>query len=256
VNGPWTRRRFALAAGAWAAAAHRIAAQDPALRVGWWEPGAGVSPAYEQGLLLGAEEMGRTAELLGGSLEVERARGPLREALPRLERAAVLIAAAPPHELALPAAARGGARISVAPGEADEEVEGVLRVGWPESWRRAALAPRNAAAGAAALRALDWHPSLERYGAAQLNERFSRRFGAPMTEEAWRAWVAVKAAAEAMLRSPARDPDAALRGLVLDGHHGRALRFSRAGLLLHPAYLAASPAAGTIVATVPLPEAK
>lgn len=38
------------------------------------------------------------------------------------------------------------------------------------------------------LRAVDWHPDLYRYGAEQLNERFRRRFGRPMDEDAWHGW--------------------------------------------------------------------
>ena len=76
------------------------------------------------------------------------------------------------------------------------------------------------------LREADWHPDLERFGAEQLNQRFRRRFGIPMDEQAWRGWVAVKIAAELVLRSPAgSDPAAALTTMSFDGQKGEQLRF-------------------------------
>lgn len=51
--------------------------------------------------------------------------------------------------------------------------------------------------GSEGLRAHAWHPYYERNGAPQLNRRFERAAGYPMGEEAWAAWVAVRAIAEA-----------------------------------------------------------
>jgi hypothetical protein len=75
-------------------------------------------------------------------------------------------------------------------------------------------------------RHVDWHPDLERFGAEQLNERFRRRFGIPMDEPAWRGWMAVKIAAELVLRAPAgSDPATALATMSFDGHKGESLSF-------------------------------
>jgi PQQ-dependent catabolism-associated beta-propeller protein len=75
-------------------------------------------------------------------------------------------------------------------------------------------------------RQVDWRPDLERFGAEQLNQRFRRRFGIPMDEPAWRGWMAVKIAAELILRAPASsDPTATLATMTFDGHKGEQLFF-------------------------------
>lgn len=82
------------------------------------------------------------------------------------------------------------------------------------------------------LRAVDWHPSLFRFGAEQLNERFHRRFKLAMDEEAWRGWMAVKIAAELALRGG--DPGS----LIVDGHKGAPLSFAdKDHHLVQPVYL-------------------
>ena len=53
-----------------------------------------------------------------------------------------------------------------------------------------------------------WHPRLERFGAAQLNDRFRSRFHRSMDSLAWAGWFAVKAASEASLRARATDGSA------------------------------------------------
>ena len=47
----------------------------------------------------------------------------------------------------------------------------------------------------------EWHASLERYGAGELNERYARRFGRRMSSTAWCGWAATKAVVEAALRA-------------------------------------------------------
>jgi PQQ-dependent catabolism-associated beta-propeller protein len=75
-------------------------------------------------------------------------------------------------------------------------------------------------------RQADWRPDLERFGAEQLNQRFRRRFGIPMDESAWRGWMAVKIAAELILRAPAgSNPAATLATMTFDGHKGEQLFF-------------------------------
>ena len=85
--------------------------------------------------------------------------------------------------------------------------------------------------------ALAWHPSLEKYGAAQLNDRFRHRFGTGMDEYAWAGWFAAKCVIESALRS--RDVTAHLLGARthFDGHKGTPLRFHpRTRALIHPIY--------------------
>jgi hypothetical protein len=86
------------------------------------------------------------------------------------------------------------------------------------------------------LRVALWHPSLERFGAAQLSERYRSRYGNPMTSEAWAGWMAVKIIWESSLRT--RDEPAGLRDAIarggFDGHKGRALRFGADHVLRQP----------------------
>jgi hypothetical protein len=77
---------------------------------------------------------------------------------------------------------------------------------------------------------LAWLPTLERFGAGELNERFLRRTGHRMDEQAWLGWLAVKLATEAALRN--RE----LSKIRVDGHKGVALYFDAAGELVQPLY--------------------
>jgi hypothetical protein len=75
-----------------------------------------------------------------------------------------------------------------------------------------------------------WSPTLERYGAVQLNDRYRARFGRAMTSAAWAGWVAVKIAWEASLRARSVESNALLRVLEtdstqFDGHKGTPLSF-------------------------------
>ena len=75
-----------------------------------------------------------------------------------------------------------------------------------------------------------WHHALERYGAAQVNDRFGARFGRAMPEAAWPAWVAAKIAWEAASGPRATLPAPrrlAAAGARYDGHKGRPLDFRR-----------------------------
>jgi hypothetical protein len=107
--------------------------------------------------------------------------------------------------------------------------------------REAALARGLAAASELppGARVVEWHPTLVRFGAAQLNERFTRATQQPMDADAWVGWLAVKALAEAMLRTSNGDLCATLRRQALDGHKGETLRFDAvSGRLRQPLYIA------------------
>ncbi len=77
-----------------------------------------------------------------------------------------------------------------------------------------------------------WHPSLERYGAGELNERYRRRFNAEMDDRAWTAWMAVKILVDAALRTGNSDSRALEKYLLqsgrFDGHKGVPLFFDAA----------------------------
>lgn len=74
-----------------------------------------------------------------------------------------------------------------------------------------------------------WHASLERYGAAQLNDRF-KAAGITADDQAWLGWFAVKLLWESAVRG--RAPGAG----TYDGHKGVPLRFNAAGVLVQPLY--------------------
>ena len=74
-----------------------------------------------------------------------------------------------------------------------------------------------------------WHPSLERFGAGQLNDRY-RATGKEMSSRAWAGWMAVKVAWETFLR--ASEPSGRAMAAHLerdsthfDGHKGAPLSF-------------------------------
>lgn len=98
--------------------------------------------------------------------------------------------------------------------------------------------------GHAGLVALAWHPRWERYGAPQLNRRFSRHASRLMGSHDWSAWVAVKAIAASLEDRPKAtlaEHAQALRGsqVGIDGFKGVSLSF-RAwdGQLRQPVFLA------------------
>jgi len=103
-----------------------------------------------------------------------------------------------------------------------------------------------------------WHSSLERYGAAQLNDRFEAKFHKPMTGSSWAGWMAVKAASEAFFRAGTSDGTTLAaylgRGMTqFDGHKGAPLSFrSWDHQLRQPLYCVEKTVAGaTLVRDVP-----
>lgn len=109
---------------------------------------------------------------------------------------------------------------------------------FPASGARAVAELPDAAAGGEIVL---WHGALYRYGATQLNDRFTRRFDVPMDEHAWAAWMAVKILAEAGLRARDDSPGAlsewlSRAGVRFDGHKGEPLAFDRRRRLIHPLY--------------------
>lgn len=191
----------------------------------------GADPEVLRGVRFGAAEMQHTARLLRSSFELVEVRAAEAAARAQGEGVHVIVCGASPvaAELArtdgvlvVDAAARAGAA----------SCAGVLRLG-------------IMAAEADVLSDGDvveiWHPSLFRFGAAQLNERYERAQGVGMTSGAWCGWMAVKAAWEAAQRTDGSA--AAMRAYLasaetrLDGHKGEALHFdARTGWLVQPLY--------------------
>jgi hypothetical protein len=107
-----------------------------------------------------------------------------------------------------------------------------------------------------------WHHTLTRFGAAQLNDRFRRRFGGEMTSRAWAGWAAMKILTESALRSRStRGVDIARymtsRTARFDGHKGEPLSFdARSGELRQPLYvIAGEGSAARVVAELSTAEA-
>jgi ABC-type branched-subunit amino acid transport system substrate-binding protein len=220
-----------------------------------------------RGALLAAEEAARAAELLGFRLEL-RVRDPGHAAALIDEGACALIGGLDaPTRAALSdlAEARGVPLLTTrAPGDAgdDEPLRAhVFHVASGPRDRRAALERWRAREGSASVgkvgkvEVADWHPSLARFGAEQLNQRYRERFGVSMEPLAWTSWMAVKAAAEAVLRgaglpeqAPA-DLSRRLATLGFDGHKGTRLRFRPDDHRLHqPLYAIAG---GRVLAEIP-----
>jgi hypothetical protein len=186
-----------------------------------------------RGLLFGVREAGVAAGLMGHTVELGPAAG--RET----DGVVGIVAAGPagawPGDV--PVILVSGSTTGAAAGctfrvalTAAEERGAVAR------WR-ASAPEHDAAADAASLRAVEWHPGLARYGASELNERFVRAAGQPMTPPAWLAWFAVKVLIEHALRGG--DPSCAgLGARRFDGHKGRALAFDPSSRVLRqPLYI-------------------
>lgn len=166
-----------------------------------------------RGAQLGAEEASRTAGLLGARFELTA-------------------------DLDGVVAVVGEAEISGVPllatGEPGPPRPNVFHVSSSRAARRAALARWGGEGG----EVVDWHHSLTRFGAEQLNSRFESRFGAHMDSLAWASWLGVKIAAEMALRSTP------LERLRFDGHKGEPLWFQDQ-VLQQPLYVVAG---GKVVA--------
>ena len=76
-----------------------------------------------------------------------------------------------------------------------------------------------------------WHSRLTRFGGEQLNQRFERRYNAPLSSAAWLGWMAVKIAWESSLGAAGDDLPLADRltdeRARFDGHKGAPLTFRK-----------------------------
>ena len=206
-------------------------AQDP-LRIGVAPGVSSAAISAARGVTLGVEEAARTAVLFGREIEVmllDSARVAARAGM-------------------MPAAVIGGFDEAECRGlgelasvadilfmnvgcRADDAPCGrnVFHVEASARMYADALAARGGGS-AAATEAVLWHPLLERFGAAQLNDRFRARFGWGMDGPAWAGWMAVKAVWEASLRTRTVEGPGIREYLErgstqLDGHKGWPLSF-------------------------------
>lgn len=235
------------------------------LRIGLVAPGgsrAGAAESAVRGVTLGVEEAARTGELFGRAIELRT--GDAAEGRVGTDGVAALVGGWDEEscrELGALADSAGVLFLNVGcTADALRGAEcrrGTIHVEASDAMRRDAAAGRGAG-GADAAGAVLWHPSLERFGAAQLNDRFRARFAAEMDGPAWAGWMAVKVLWEASLRARATDP-AAIRahleaaGTRFDGHKGWPLSIRpRDRQLRQPLYLVAPAEGGTrVVGEVP-----
>ncbi|HEY4734144.1 MAG TPA: ABC transporter substrate-binding protein [Gemmatimonadaceae bacterium] len=101
-----------------------------------------------------------------------------------------------------------------------------------------------------------WSPTLERYGASQINQRFHARYGSGMDGSAWAGWAAVKIISESFLRAQSSDAWKLIAylqspGTSFDGHKGWPLSFRTADhQLRQPLYVATRDSPGARVETI------
>ncbi|HEX2722309.1 MAG TPA: hypothetical protein VHM24_05285 [Gemmatimonadaceae bacterium] len=101
-----------------------------------------------------------------------------------------------------------------------------------------------------------WSPALEKYGAAQLNDRYAARTGSVMDASAWAGWMCVKIAWEASIRASSAESRQIADYLVrestaFDGHKGAPLSFRKWDHQLRQPLYAAAPVSGGRVSEIP-----
>lgn len=212
-----------------------------------------------RGVELAFQEAGRTAELLGRSIELETiTHGPDLVSAVKKRHPAGLIGGLQPdsaNDLARMAESGDALFLNVASrSDAYRDAscfQNAFHFEASETMYKNAVAEHEGSGETAVL----WHPHLSKYGATQLNDRFRRAYSAGMDSAAWAGWMAVKTIWEASLRSETataqgfasylRDPSTRF-----DGHKGWPLTFNPAtGQLRQPLYIANN---GKVVAEVPV----
>jgi len=90
-------------------------------------------------------------------------------------------------------------------------------------------------------RARTWHRTFRKYAAAQLNARFSERFGADMDDAAWAGWAAMKLLSDTIARQPTLSGAVLIEelktNLAFDGQKGVDMSFRETGQLRQPLLL-------------------
>ncbi|MBV9773595.1 MAG: ABC transporter substrate-binding protein [Gemmatimonadetes bacterium] len=246
------RREFLRSAVHGCAALLALPRAPEALRVALVTSAGAGAASGGRGVTLGVEEAARTGALFGQRIELRTVAAGAAERLVRAERPTALIGGWDPASArALGALADAAGVLFLNAGSPADALRGaecrrnVFHVEASDAMYRDALA--GDAGGAT--RAVLWHPALERFGAAQLNDRFRARFHTAMDGPAWAGWMAVKLLWEASLRARTTDP-AGVRawlereGTQLDGHKGWPLSFRAWDHQLRQPLYRVAPAAG------------
>ena len=256
--GPLSRRTLLTLGGAFLA--RRLLPVPPAaptapapIVVGVLVPEAASDPATAAaralaGIRMGIDESARTATLLGHTIALrERAGTGFTDARALAAETIVVLTGLAPGtsaELGMMGGMVGVPIVDVLE-EEDSAKELVRSPEMPpcRPWlfhiapghprRHAALGAADSSGGAqaAAGEVVAWDPTLERYGAAQLNDRYRARTGQAMDEAAWCGWAAMKIVGDTALRlamSGALTATAlgdAMRRGRFDTHKGQVLTF-------------------------------
>ena len=249
--------------------------QPDVLRIGLVVPaGDAAMASVARGVRMGVREVAHTAGLMSHRVELVSAEGAgsvaesvaAADRLASEEGVAALVGGGDEAACrALGNIAEGAGVLFINTGCAADALRveclrGVFHVQASDAMYAAALAARPADA-ADATAAVLWHPSLERFGAGQVNDRFRAAFpGEAMDGAAWAGWMAVKVLWEASLRARSTEPGGlrdylAREGTQFDGHKGWPLSFRPWDhQLRQPLYLVAPAADGgtRVVGEVPV----
>jgi hypothetical protein len=197
---------------------------------------------------MGAEEMTRTASLLGRRFVLREIAMSAREPSPqsvaeiRRTRPPVFVLLDLPDE----AACGASKQLVDAPQILliDPRIRSAacpiitLAIRLPQP-RRDAILREVASPGHRNLLVEEWHHTLQRFGAEELNQRYQRWAHQGMDGEAWAGWFATKVAVEAALRLEhlSRQALVGADAPTFDGHKGVPLRFNSSGVLDQPIYV-------------------
>lgn len=220
----------------------------------------------ERGVRMGSEEAARTGELLGRTLELATIHddSSLAGEIERFGPDGIIGGFSRQGALELASQAKRAGALFLNVGSAADALReadcraNMLHVQASGAMREKALQMYPGQPEAAAV---VWHPTLFRYGAAQLNERFERRFSAGMTGPAWSGWFATKALWESSLRTRSTDSKTLAAYLTsperrFDGHKGWPLSFDHSsGQLRQSLYIVAPTSDGQVVGEAPSPDA-
>jgi Periplasmic binding protein len=225
-------RSFLTIALASVAAAVRISAQTPALhlRIGLITPEDGfVAPSaasLARGVRLGVAEANQTAALFGGDVQLFEAKGhgpgatTAANNLLSARKVQILIGASAADADALSRLAESRGVIFVNAASRSQALRSACRrftfhiEGTDGMYLNAARAQPTRSPSRSATIAQSqpvdsvvlWAPTLERFGASQINERYRDKYHQGMDGSAWAGWAAVKIAGDAALRAQSTAP--------------------------------------------------
>ena len=193
------------------------------------------SPAM-QGIQMGVDESNLQGEFLGVKLSLRHVDA---DALP--QAAVAVIADSPGRIPSLASKARGKAVFNVSDGSdgvRDACLANALHVAPSDRMKADAIRQWIERSPGATVTAAAWHGEAVKFAARDLNNRFERRFGAPMDDLAWAGWFAARAIGDTLMRNPGADPSTLLRLLHeadgLDGQKGDPHSFRASGQLRQP----------------------